>query len=171
VFAWVANTVEAIQDGRIHIEKINGSFLFTHGGSPAEYGAGLKLAIDRGWLWKHESGTYVKFTQAGAELPTGERPARARRGPPMSEDFRPVRRYSLCFPPQSRHRPPMTFTIKVHHEAYYAVFTRKTMEDALAKANELVDAGYSAVTIQDENGHLYLQSDFVLLGQKPTTEQ
>ena len=27
--------------------------------------AGLKLAIDRGWLWKHESGTYVKFTQAG----------------------------------------------------------------------------------------------------------
>jgi hypothetical protein len=46
----------------------------------------------------------------------------------------------------------MTFTIKAHHEAYYAVFTRKTMEDALAKANELVDAGYSAVTIQDENG-------------------
>jgi hypothetical protein len=22
----------------------------------------------RGWLWKHESGTYVKFTSAGAEL-------------------------------------------------------------------------------------------------------
>jgi hypothetical protein len=39
------------------------------------------------------------------------------------------------------------FTIKAHHEAYYAVFARKTMEDALAKANELVDAGYSAVTI------------------------
>jgi hypothetical protein len=26
-----------------------------------------KLAIDRGWLWKHESGTYVKLTQAGAD--------------------------------------------------------------------------------------------------------
>ena len=28
----------------------------------------LEHAIDKGWLWKHESGTYVKFTQAGAEL-------------------------------------------------------------------------------------------------------
>jgi hypothetical protein len=64
----IANETEAVQDGRIHIEKINGPFLFTHDGSPAEYSAGLKLAIDRGWLWKHESGTYVKFTQAGAEL-------------------------------------------------------------------------------------------------------
>ena len=34
----------------------------------AEFCAGLKLAIERGWLWLHESGTYVKFTQAGAEL-------------------------------------------------------------------------------------------------------
>jgi hypothetical protein len=64
----IANSAEAVQDGRIHIEKINGPFLFQEGGSPAEYGAGLKLAIARGWLWKHESGTYVKFTQAGAEL-------------------------------------------------------------------------------------------------------
>jgi hypothetical protein len=64
----IANSVEAIQEGRIHIEKINGPFLFEFMGSPAEYGAGLKLAIERGWLWKHESGTYVKFTQAGAEL-------------------------------------------------------------------------------------------------------
>jgi hypothetical protein len=31
-------------------------------------GAGLKLAIERGWLWLHESGTYVKFTQARAEM-------------------------------------------------------------------------------------------------------
>jgi hypothetical protein len=30
--------------------------------------AGLKLAIERGWIEMHESGTYVKFTQAGAEL-------------------------------------------------------------------------------------------------------
>ena len=64
----IANAVEAVQDGRIHIEKINGPFLFQHGGSPAEYGAGLELAIARGWLWLHESGTYVKFTPAGAEL-------------------------------------------------------------------------------------------------------
>jgi hypothetical protein len=63
----IANATEAIQDGRIHIEKINGPFL-KEGGSPAEYGAGLDLAIARGWLRKHESGTYVKFTPAGAEL-------------------------------------------------------------------------------------------------------
>jgi hypothetical protein len=50
----IANSVEAVQDGRIHIEKINGPFLFEHGGKPAEYGAGLKLAIERGLLWKHE---------------------------------------------------------------------------------------------------------------------
>ena len=64
----IASTVEPIQDGRIHIEKINGPFLFEHGAKPAEYSAALKLAIERGLLWKHESGTYVKFTQAGAEL-------------------------------------------------------------------------------------------------------
>jgi hypothetical protein len=54
----IANATEAVQDGRIHIEKINGPFLYTERGSPAEYGAGLNLAIDRGWLWMHESGTY-----------------------------------------------------------------------------------------------------------------
>jgi hypothetical protein len=36
--------------------------------SPAEYGAGMKLAIDRGWLAMHESGTFVRFTPAGADL-------------------------------------------------------------------------------------------------------
>lgn len=62
----IANAVEAVQDGRIHIEKINEPFL-RDGGSPAEYGAGLKRAIECGWLWMHESGTYVKFTPTGAE--------------------------------------------------------------------------------------------------------
>jgi hypothetical protein len=32
------------------------------------YAAALDYAIAKGWLWKHESGAYVKFTQAGAEL-------------------------------------------------------------------------------------------------------
>ena len=64
----LANTVDAVQDGRIHIEKINGPFLFKEGGSSAEYKAGLDLAIARGWLWLHESGTYVRFTEAGADL-------------------------------------------------------------------------------------------------------
>jgi hypothetical protein len=34
----------------------------------AEYGTGMKLAIERGWPWLHESGTFVKFTDAGAAL-------------------------------------------------------------------------------------------------------
>jgi hypothetical protein len=52
----IANATEAVQDGRIHIEKLNGPFLFKEGGSPAEYWTGLELAIARGWLWKHDSG-------------------------------------------------------------------------------------------------------------------
>jgi hypothetical protein len=64
----IANTVEPVQDCRIHIEKINGPFLFEHGGKPAEYSAGSNLAIERGLLWKHESGTFIRFTQAGTEM-------------------------------------------------------------------------------------------------------
>ena len=64
----IANTVEVTQDGRIHIEKINGPILFREKGTPAEYKAGLDLAIERGWLVMHETGTFVRFTQAGAGL-------------------------------------------------------------------------------------------------------
>lgn len=39
-----------VQDGRIHIEKINGPMLFKEGASPAEYWAGLQYAINKGWL-------------------------------------------------------------------------------------------------------------------------
>jgi hypothetical protein len=42
--------------------------LFGDKGTPAEYSAGLKFAIERGWLKMHESGTFVTFTPAGAEL-------------------------------------------------------------------------------------------------------
>jgi hypothetical protein len=64
----IANSVEGVQDGRIYIELINAPFLCEAKGSPDEYLAALKLAIERGWLWLDRSGTYVKFTQAGAEL-------------------------------------------------------------------------------------------------------
>ena len=47
---------------------INGPFLFRDKGTPGEYKAGLDLAIARGWLAMHESGTFVRFTQAGADL-------------------------------------------------------------------------------------------------------
>ena len=66
----IANAVEAVQDGRIFffIELINWPFLSELKGTPAEYKAGLDPAIDRGWLTLDRSGTYVKFTQVGAEL-------------------------------------------------------------------------------------------------------
>ena len=53
-----------MQDGRIYIELLNGAFLFSHGGSPAEYGAGLALAIERVGC----GSTFVRFTPAGADL-------------------------------------------------------------------------------------------------------
>ena len=56
-----------LQDGRIFIELIQRAVPVRYKGSPAEYGAGMKLAIGRGWL-VHESGSYVQFTPAGAEL-------------------------------------------------------------------------------------------------------
>jgi hypothetical protein len=38
-----------------------GPFLYQLKGTPVEYKAGLERAIAQGWLWLHESGTYVKF--------------------------------------------------------------------------------------------------------------
>jgi hypothetical protein len=64
----LANAFEPVQDGRIYIEKINAPFLFELKGTPAEYKAGLDLCIAKGWLWLHESGTYVMLTEAGAAM-------------------------------------------------------------------------------------------------------
>ncbi len=62
-----AHAFEPIQDGRIYIEKLNGPFLFgdkgTHGGIPS-----LARAVEFGWLELHDSGTFVRLTQGGADL-------------------------------------------------------------------------------------------------------
>jgi hypothetical protein len=63
----IANAVEAVQDGRIYIELVNGAFLEA-GGSPDQFRAALARTIALGWLLRHETGTYVKFTPAGAEM-------------------------------------------------------------------------------------------------------
>jgi hypothetical protein len=60
-------TPSRVHDGRIYIERVNGPFLRA-GGSPDEYRAGLERVIAQGWLGLHKSGTYVKFTEAGAAL-------------------------------------------------------------------------------------------------------
>ena len=62
----LANAVEPVQDGRIYVEKINAPSLYQLKGTPAEYKAGLEHAIAKGWLWLHESGTYVRLNDAGA---------------------------------------------------------------------------------------------------------
>lgn len=64
----LAASIEPVQDGRIHIEKLNGPFLFTLKGNGSEFGAGLRVAVERGWLELHESGTFVKL------MPPGEHP-------------------------------------------------------------------------------------------------
>jgi len=33
-----------------------------------QFRAGIARAIAVGWLWRHESGTYVRFTDSGAAL-------------------------------------------------------------------------------------------------------
>ncbi|MDA9401730.1 hypothetical protein [Bradyrhizobium sp. CCBAU 45389] len=66
----LAASIEAVQDGRIHIEKINAPFLSKNGckATGAEFGAGLRFAIERGWLELHESGTYVRLLKPGQDL-------------------------------------------------------------------------------------------------------
>jgi hypothetical protein len=63
----IANDVDAVHDGRIYIERVNAPFLAA-GGSGDDFRAGIERAIALGWLWRHESGTYVKFTDSGAAL-------------------------------------------------------------------------------------------------------
>ena len=66
----LAASVEAAQEDRIYIERINAAFLFKLKGSGSEFGAGLKHAIERGWLQLHESGTYVRLLSSGDGLLT-----------------------------------------------------------------------------------------------------
>jgi hypothetical protein len=63
----IANGVEAVQDGRIYIERINAPFLAA-GGSGDQFRPGIARAVALGRLWRHESGTYLTFTDSGAAL-------------------------------------------------------------------------------------------------------
>lgn len=65
----LAASVEAIS-GRIHIEKINGPFLSKSGcnATGPEFGAGIRYAIDKGWIDLHESGTYITLMPPSADL-------------------------------------------------------------------------------------------------------
>jgi hypothetical protein len=47
---------------------MNEPSLYKLEGTPAEYGGGLERAIANGWLALHESGTFMKFTEACAAM-------------------------------------------------------------------------------------------------------
>lgn len=47
--------------GAFHIEKTNAPFMYTLKATGPEFGAGIKHAVERGWLELHESGTYVRL--------------------------------------------------------------------------------------------------------------
>jgi hypothetical protein len=64
----LAAGIEPVQDGRIHIDKINCPFIFKFKATGEEFGAGVDFAIGRGGLWRHESKTYVKLLPAGEDL-------------------------------------------------------------------------------------------------------
>jgi hypothetical protein len=57
------------RSGRAYIERTNALFLFGDKATAAQYKAGLKHALAQGWLEPvHESGTYTRMKQAGADL-------------------------------------------------------------------------------------------------------
>jgi hypothetical protein len=63
----IARGITPAREGRLHIEKLNEPMLFDLKATPAEYSAGLKFAIERGWFLMHESGTYVKLLDGAPE--------------------------------------------------------------------------------------------------------
>ena len=63
----IANRMEADHAGRLQIGAINAQFL-SAGGNVHEYIAAVKAATDRGYITVHQSGAYMSFTQAGADL-------------------------------------------------------------------------------------------------------
>ena len=63
----IANAIEAAQDGRVYIELINDRFL-KDSGTADQFRSGIARGVAKGWLWRHEFGTHVRFTPAGGEL-------------------------------------------------------------------------------------------------------
>lgn len=63
-----ARAFEPVEDGRVYIEVINSKFLIGDKATADEYLAGLEFAKTQKWLEEHESGTYVKILQAGADM-------------------------------------------------------------------------------------------------------
>jgi hypothetical protein len=46
----ITNSVEAVQDGRIYVERVNEPFLAAAGSSGENFRAGIERAVALGWL-------------------------------------------------------------------------------------------------------------------------
>ncbi len=74
----IANVVESVQDDRIYIEMINAPFLYQLKGTPAEYKAGLDLAIAKaGFTCMSPGPTCGSPRQARRCSPDGAPPQRS----------------------------------------------------------------------------------------------
>jgi hypothetical protein len=56
----IANAAELAQDGRIYIELVNAAFLKA-GCTAQQFRDGIKRAVDKGWMVRHESGTLCEI--------------------------------------------------------------------------------------------------------------
>ncbi|WP_212488774.1 hypothetical protein [Bradyrhizobium liaoningense] len=53
--------------GWFHIEKLNAPLFYTLKATGSEFGAGIKHAVEKGWLELHESGTHVRLIGSSAK--------------------------------------------------------------------------------------------------------
>jgi len=63
----IAYGLGEVWEGQLFVEKLNWAMLTEHDASPAEWGAGVNFAVERGWLSRHESGSFYRLAQAGRD--------------------------------------------------------------------------------------------------------
>jgi hypothetical protein len=62
----IASMVETSPDGRIFVERVNAVFL-NEGGQAYEYRVGIELLERDGLINMHDTGTYFRLTEKGAQ--------------------------------------------------------------------------------------------------------
>lgn len=76
-FVWVLSERAPLIDlggalSTVSSVKLNEPFLYKLKAAGPEFGAGIKHAIDQGWLELHESGTYVRLLTTNEDLLPGQ---------------------------------------------------------------------------------------------------
>ena len=62
-----ARAFEPGRHGWISIDQLNHPFLFADKATLAEFKRGMEFVLSQAWMELHESGTSVKFTEAGSD--------------------------------------------------------------------------------------------------------